>query len=217
MPKIATHAEKARIPSGRSRRFFLLSPASVFGVRGRRLTDRNAGSALAVGLRSEGVALGELFSSISSLYFRGKLAYARVFGDLAGTFVITGCGGLMPPETRVTLEQLRKLSSVDFDPADSRYREPLHRDSTRLLEIEPACEVVLLGSIATPKYVDPLLEIFGERLLFPEEFVGRGDMSRGGLMLRAVESGVELSYTPVRQAKRRGSRPPKLVPLLRKS
>ena len=126
--------------------------------------------------------------------------------------MITGCGGLVPPETVVTLEELGWLSSVDFDPTDSRYYGPIHRDSERLLRSAPGCDFVLLGSIATAKYVDPLIEIFGERLLFPSDFVGRGDMSRGGLMLRAVESGGELAYTPVRSAIRHGRRPSKLVP-----
>jgi hypothetical protein len=55
--------------------------------------------------------------------------------------------------------------------------------------------------------------IFGARLLFPADFVGRGDMSRGGLMLRSVSSAEELRYIPVAGAVRHGARPPKLVPL----
>jgi hypothetical protein len=61
--------------------------------------------------------------------------------------------------------------------------------------------------------VGPLLEIFGERLVFPAEFVGRGDMSRGGLLLRASRSGTPLSYIPLSGAQRTGSRPPKLKKL----
>ena len=72
---------------------------------------------------------------------------------------------------------------------------------------------MLLGSIASPKYVDVLLGIFGERLRFPAEFVGRGDMSRGGLLLRQAAEGAELDYVPVSGAVRRGARPPKLPPL----
>jgi hypothetical protein len=72
--------------------------------------------------------------------------------------------------------------------------------------------VVLLGSIASDKYVNVLLDIFGEALLFPREFVGRGDMSRGGLMLRQVEDREELEYIPVAGAVRRGGRPAKLMP-----
>jgi hypothetical protein len=197
------------------RRFFLISPANLAGIRGRRLTDQGAKSSLAQRLRGGGVPLGELYSFISSLYFRGKFAYAVTFGGEDGAFIITGCGGLVPPSSTVSLEELQKLSSVDFDPTDSRYREPLHRDSKRLLELTPDCEVILLGSIATAKYVDPLLEIFGERLLFPQEFIGRGDMSRGGMMLRSVESGEELTYVPVLSAQRHGKKPPKLAPLSR--
>jgi hypothetical protein len=76
---------------------------------------------------------------------------------------------------------------------------------------------VLLGSIASPKYVDVLLDVFGDRLHFPLDFVGRGDMSRGGLLLRQATAGVELEYGPVRGAVRRGTRPPKLPPLARRA
>ena len=70
--------------------------------------------------------------------------------------------------------------------------------------------MVLLGSIATGKYVDALLDALGPRLLFPTDFVGRGDMSRGGLLLRSAREGRELDYIPVAGALRRGKRPPKL-------
>jgi hypothetical protein len=60
-----------------------------------------------------------------------------------------------------------------------------------------------------------LLAVLGERLHFPAEFVGRGDMSRGGLLLRAVRAGVELAYLPVAGAVRHGARPPRLPPLPR--
>ena len=43
------------------------------------LSDR-AQFAMAVRLRREGLPLGEIFSFISGLYFRGKLAYVRAFG-----------------------------------------------------------------------------------------------------------------------------------------
>ena len=71
---------------------------------------------------------------------------------------------------------------------------------------------MLLGSIATGKYVDPLLAVLGERLRFPADFVGRGDMSRGGLLLRCARAGTELTYVAVRDAARRGPRPPRLPP-----
>jgi hypothetical protein len=79
--------------------------------------------------------------------------------------------------------------------------------------VGPECEVVLLGSIASGKYVELLQPIFGNQLLFPPAFVGRGDMSRGGLMLRCAAAGMELDYTPIAGAVRRGTRPPKLAPL----
>jgi len=53
---------------------------------------------------------------------------------------------------------------------------------------------VLLGSIATPKYLEPLNEVLGPRLHVPQEFIGRGDMSRGALMLRCAAEGHELTY-----------------------
>jgi hypothetical protein len=173
-------------------------------------------------LRQDGVPLGELFSFMSGLYFRGKLAYARVFAeappDLPGVFVITASGGLLPPDTVMTLEKLLQISSGEVDPCDARYREPLDRDAQALAELAgPSCEIVLLGSIATPKYVDPLFEVFGKQLVFPAEFVGRGDMSRGGLMLRCVQSGEQLTYIPVLEATRRGRKPAKLGPLPRTS
>ena len=104
--------------------------------------------------------------------------------------------------------------SRHIDLEDARYHRPLRRDVRRLAaELAPEGEVVLLGSVATTKYVDPLLEILGERLRFPSEFVGRGDMSRGGLLLRCVRNGRELTYVPVAGAMRRGSRPARLEPL----
>jgi hypothetical protein len=176
---------------------------------------------MACRLRQSGVPLGELFSFMSGLYFRGKLAYARAFadapGDSNGVLVITASGGLVPPDTPITLNQLREISSGSVDPADAQYRVPLDRDARALSEESGAdCEIVLLGSIATPKYVDPLLNTFGS-LLFPVEFVGRGDMSRGGLLLRCVQSGEQLTYIPVLEAKRHGRKPPKLEPLVYKA
>jgi hypothetical protein len=158
---------------------------------------------------------------MSGLYFRGKLAYARAFAmappDLAaGAFVITASGGLVPPDTVLTLQRLREISTANVHPADPRFgcRSTV---MPKLFRKRPVSnEVVLLGSIASSKYVDPLLQIFGARLVFPAEFVGRGDMSRGGLMLRCVRSGEQLTYVPVLNATRNGRKPPKLAPLARK-
>jgi hypothetical protein len=159
--------------------------------------------------------LGEIFSFISGLYFRGKLAYARAFAQpprgVPGALVITAGRGLLPPETIVTLAELREIAEVPVEPGDTRYRGPLEGDTRRLLErAGAACEVVLLGSIVTPKYVEPLPGIFGERLVFPSEFVGRGDMSRGGLMLRCARERKELRYEGISAANLHGPRPAKL-------
>jgi hypothetical protein len=175
---------------------------------------------LAVQLRNEGLPLGEIFSFISGLYFRGKLAYARAHeaapSGLPGIVVITASGGLVSPDRYFTLPQLMEITSGDIDASEPTYRVPLQRDARLLCERMGAdCEVVLLGSVATPKYVEPLIEVFGERLLFPSEFVGRGDMSRGGLMLRRAQERTELTYVPVIGAVRHGTRPPKLPKLAR--
>jgi hypothetical protein len=202
-------------------RIFLLSPANVAGIRAGRVMNENYNSGTARRLRQDGVPLGELFSFMSGLYFRGKLEYARAFAlaptGLSGAFVITASGGLISPDMRVTLDKLREISAGNVDPRDPRYRIPLGRDGRILSEqIGFDGEVVLLGSVATSKYVDPLVEVFGRHLLFPAEFVGRGDMSRGGLMLRCVQSGEQLTYIPVLNATRNGPKPPKLEPLARK-
>ena len=104
-----------------------------------------------------------------------------------------------------------EVAPADIQPDDPRYRLPLVRDVARLAE-HPGLELVLLGSVATGKYVDVLLDVVGERLLFPTDFVGRGDMSRGALLLRAARERVELPYEPVATAVRRGSRPGKAGP-----
>ena len=173
------------------------------------MNDR-ASFPLAERLRSpEGLPLGEAFSFLSGLYFRGKLAYATRFGTpqpgRPGALVITASRGLIPAGTAVGLADLREFGSVDIRADDERYREPLARDASMLAQ-DAGTSIVLLGSVATGKYVDVLLEIFGERLLFPVQFVGRGDMSRGALMLRAAREGTELDYQPVAGAVRRGPR-----------
>jgi len=196
-------------------RIFLLSPANAGGERGRLLLRERASFDLAVKLRTEGASIGEVFSFISGLYFRGKLAYSEVFAapppGVPGCFVIASGRGLMPPDTRITFEELQNIASVPVDAAEPRYREPLERNARILAELAgPDCDIVLLGSIASPKYLEPLVEIFGPRLLFPADFVGRGDMGRGGLMLRCARAGIELNYVPAMGAARHGPRAPNL-------
>ena len=169
---------------------FLLSPARCDGRRAQTLLNPAAQFELARRVRSsDGATLGEVFSFLSGLYFRGKLEYARaITGGREGELpirVITTNRGLRSPDECVTRDDLIAFGDIDLASGDTRYLVPLTRDAERVAQsISPESRVVLLGSIATGKYVDTLLEIFGERLLFPAEFVGRGDMSRGGLLLR---------------------------------
>jgi hypothetical protein len=205
-------------------RVFLLSPANCNGIRAKQAMSPTAQFALAVALRSgDGAQLGDLFSFVSGLYFRGKLTYARRFAQPpdpanpvvgGGVHIITPTAGLRSPDTLVTPAAIRAFGRVDVDVGNARYRRPLETSARALLaEIGPECDVVLLGSVASPKYVTVLGKIFGERLKFPIAFVGRGDMSRGGLMLRHARDGVELDYVPVLGAVLHGVRPPKLPPI----
>jgi hypothetical protein len=195
---------------------FLLSPAKLGGARGDIVMGADARSPLARELRSSGVALGELFSFVSSLYFRGKVAYADAFArppaDAPGALVITPGDGLLPLSERITLDQLRTWTTIAVDARNKRFTDPLLRHAVKLVRTHGATtRFVLLGSVASKKYVDPLVRAFGYRLFFPPDFVGRGDMSRGGLMLRAASAGEELTYTPVEGATLHGPRPGKLT------
>jgi len=200
-------------------RVFLLSPAHCGGLRAQVLVRPSAEFDLARKVRSAGGApLGEVFSFMSGLYFRGKLAYVRAFAPAGGALVITPSGGLCPPDTRVDLARLAEWADVGISAAEPRYREPLVRDARALAERLPRrAEVVLLGSVATGKYVEPLLEALGSRLVFPRDFVGRGDMSRGALMLRSAAASRELTYMAVSANLHRGARPPRLAPRARTS
>ncbi len=196
-------------------KIFLLSPANANGERARMTLREQASFELAVRLREEGAPIGEVFSFISGLYFRGKLLYAETFAappqGLPCALVITPDRGLVPTDQRITREDLRASAEVPIDAGEPRFVQPFERDARALAERAGVdCEIILLGSVASAKYVDPLLAIFGEQLLFPADFVGRGDMSRGGLMLRCSREGAEMNYIPVRGAVRHGPRPPKL-------
>jgi hypothetical protein len=200
-----------------STRIFLLSPANCSGQRAALLFNERATFFLARQLRESGAPLGDVFSFLSGLYFRGKLAYARAFAQNSnagsGIWTITAGRGLIDPDTIVRLDDLRFFASVPIDADEPRYRDPLARDAAALAEKLPASgRAILLGSVASDKYVEILHAAFGERLIFPQAFVGRGDMSRGSLLLRAVDEGQELTYVPVIGSVRRGSRPGKLPP-----
>jgi hypothetical protein len=199
-----------------ARTIFLLSPASTSGQRGALLLRDSATFSLAQQIRTkDGAPIGEVFSFLSSLYFRGKLAYARRFARpparLCGAFVITPGEGLRDPAEPVTLDRLRAYDRIPIKSSEPLYRGPLLRDAEALFKLSGEdCRIVLLGSIASSRYVEPLVEVFGDRLHYPPAFTGRGDMSRGGLLLRCVDSGVELDYAPLLGAVRHGPRPPRL-------
>lgn len=198
---------------------YLLSPANVNGKRAAMLRRPQATFELAVRLRSNGALLGEVFSFMSGLYFRGKLTYAKKFASHPAApenvFVITSSQGLVSPDRLITLDDLDALASVPIDSEDPRYAELLKKDALRLANaIGSQAQVVLLGSIATSKYLAPLVEVLGDRLVFPLDFIGRGDLSRGGLLLRAAATGQELTYSPLGPATRHGPRPSRLTPLV---
>jgi hypothetical protein len=188
--------------AGETPTVFLLSPANLSGTRGKLLRSKSSQSDLVQRLRSSHATLAEVFSFVSGLYFRGKLAYATRFANpphgFSGVRIITSSSGLLHPNYPVTLDWIRITADSSVHPDNPAYRDPLIRDGQILNNtLPPGTRVILLGSIATPKYIEPLLEIFGPRLYFPAEFVGRGDMSRGGLLLRCTREEMQLTYAPV--------------------
>lgn len=199
-------------------RIFLLSPAYAGGRRAQMILSDRAQFELAKKIRGKnGATIAEVFTFLSGLYFRGKIAYANAFACSAkeecGVFVITPTRGLIDATSLITLSDLREFAAVDIDEDNPRYRKPLEKSVRDLRKkLSTDCDVILLGSIATGKYVDVFLKHFGERLRFPADFVGRGDMSRGGLMLRCAADRTELRYVSVAGAVLNGKRPPKLAP-----
>lgn len=182
-------------------RVFLLSPAHSGGKRAALLLRPQAAFPLAERLRSPaGAEIGEVFSFLSGLYFRGKMAYSSRFSSpppaAPPALIVTTNRGLVEPSTAVWAEDLRAFADVPVDLRDPRYREPLRRSLRSLGETAPDARFVLLGSVASRKYVELMLEELGDALCFPEPFIGMGDMQRGALMLRSAESGSELPYVP---------------------
>jgi hypothetical protein len=199
-------------------RVFILSPANSGGERAALIYNPGARFDLARRLqRGETVPLGEVFSFLSGLYFRGKLTYSLFFGrppkKMHPAYVITSTSGLLPASYPVSLKDLRAFGEVPIEANEPRYRGPLLKSATELAaRASSECQFVLLGSIGTKKYVELLLEHLAERLFFPSAFIGRGDMSRGGLLLRSVSENQELEYMPVLGSVRHGKRPGKLPP-----
>jgi len=179
----------------------LLSPANVSGTRARQMISPRAMSAAGLAYRSPGgVTIANAFTFMSALYFRGKHAYARAFATedpRIGTtaFVIAPGFGLVPLDWRLDQERMKKLARTKIDVRSRSYTMSLQK-SCRELEarLAPDDTVVLLGSVASGKYVDVLEPVFGGRLRFPRIFAGMGDMKRGSVMLKAAASGVALEY-----------------------
>lgn len=200
------------VSDGTPARVFLLSPADVNGIRARHILRPGARSELALRYREGRLPIEDAFAYMSALYFRGKLAYARAFADSAGreidaALVITAGFGLVPFGWTLDPDRVRKLKRVDVSSASRAYRRPLEQSSAGLASrlTHDSDEVVLLGSVATGKYLDVLLPIFGSRLRFPKAFVGTGDMRRGSMMLNAARDGEQLEYVDCSHA--RSTRP----------
>jgi radical SAM superfamily enzyme YgiQ (UPF0313 family) len=194
------------------RKIFLLSPAKITGVRAGLLLKPGATFALARQFQRAGLPLADIFSFASGLYFRGKITYARRFAGTGDTVrIITSNAGLVEPERHLRADDLRAFGADDIHEGNPRYLGPLRRDALALAQrLLPGDAVILLGSIATAKYRDVLLECFGAQLQFPADFVGRGDMSRGALLLRAAAAGAELPYRAVEGAVVTGRRAPRV-------
>jgi hypothetical protein len=186
---------------------FLLSPASTSGIRAKQFISPNASFEAARMYQSpEGVPIGTAFAFMSSLYFRGKITYARHFAGDSGVYVIAPGFGLVTHDWRLTPKRMKIMSRTPVDAAERNYRKPLERDAVSLAgKLEPETQVVLLGSVASGKYVDILWPVFAQRLRFPAVFAGLGDMSRGGLLLRAVQANRELEYATLDAPRHRTS------------
>ena len=100
-------------------------------------------SPLTARLANGGAPLGEVFTFMSSLYFRGKLAYANAFGR---AYVIAPGRGLLPADLLIRVEDLRKMATVPVDEAEPAFTGPLVRDATALNRgIAPDDRVVQIG------------------------------------------------------------------------
>jgi len=179
-------------------KIFLVSPANLSGLRAQQIASPRAQFDVAVRYRSpDGVPIADAFAFMSALYFRGKIAYARHFADPPdGVLIITSGYGLVPPDWRLNEERMKRMKKIDVDVSARNYTKPLREHANQLASLLPSeAQVILLGSVATGKYVDVLKPILGPWLRFPRVFAGLGDMARGGLMLRAVRASKELEYT----------------------
>src|SRR5687768_9195172 len=122
----------ARRPRMFTPRIFLLSPAFAGGKRGQLVLRDAASFPLAKRLREPGGApLGDVFSFLSGLYFRGKMAYVRRFSapppGLPGALVITPTRGLVPAESTIGVEVLREFAAGAVELNNPGYRNPLEK------------------------------------------------------------------------------------------
>ena len=111
-------------------RIFLLSPARLDGKRAHLLFHPVTMFPVARALHSKaGAPIGEIFTFLSGLYFRGKLAYAEAFarppnGLSSGVFVITSNRGLLAPSVRLTLDDLASLARTASTVLQSSFVTP---------------------------------------------------------------------------------------------
>jgi hypothetical protein len=174
------------------KKIFLLSPANASGKRAGYLTSGK--SSLSTEFRStEGCALSEAYAFMSSLYFRGKLAYSQKYGDQS--FIITPGFGLVSLDWKLTASRFSQIRETQVSAKSPVYVDPFRRDAEKIAALDS--QIILLGSIATGKYLDVLKPIFGSNLFYPEKFKSLGDMSRGAMMLNSCREGVELDYVSV--------------------
>src|SRR5215211_9509054 len=116
------------MPTEAPPRIFLLSPAHCGGKRAELLLSGRGRFPLAVRLQAGArVPLGEAFSFLSGLYFRGKLAYAERFArppaGVPGVQVITTNRGLLSADTPVTSDELRAFAATEIHADEASYRE----------------------------------------------------------------------------------------------
>ncbi len=153
--------------------------------------------------------LGDVFSFLSGLYFRGKLEYARAFARAPdvhdGIHVITMTDGLVSPDARIFAGDLERYARCADGTAAAV--AVLEQTAVRLSDrLGSETEVVLLGSVSTGKYTDLLAPIFRDRLLFPRDVLHIGQLARGALLLRHARERHELDYIPVSEIVRTGRR-----------
>src|SRR3954465_8671697 len=120
-------------------RIFLLSPAFAGGKRGQLVMRDAASSPLPGRLREPGGApLGDVFSFLSGLYFRGKMAYVRRFSvppaGLPGPVVIPRTRGLVPTGSAIDVALLREFAAGSVELGNPGYRNPLETHARALAE-----------------------------------------------------------------------------------